>query len=340
MHKVVLPILLVMAISMTAVAQEAEAAPDCGVAGITPTQMYISSDAGELAKVETGMPGIGDTCIVGEFREAGVGPLQFCTDVALDITSLSVYGTPELYCITFTDLWKVDQLSGDLTFVGNLLDGIVQSTSMNALEIDFGGIAYATSFSGNFYQVDLTDGSLSFLKNLGSLHGTTLPSSGDLAWDSSTGKMYWTSTHCDADGLGGSAPALCAGGVDGLWLIHLVGPFPAGYAVNDPEFIADLLHADVFAADFIPGSGNICYVNSAGTLFETNTSGVQQKAMATSPVVGAFGGSANTALVGGIAIALDAVAMVISGIQTSSIWMAPLVFAGIGFVAYKLRSKN
>lgn len=331
-----------MAISMAATTQEADAAPDCSIAGITDTQLYISTDTGELAKVETLDA---TSCIVGEFREGGVGPLQHCTDVALDINTASVYGTPELYCITFTDLWVVDQKLGDLTLSGNLLDGLVQAINMNALEIDFGGVAYATSNDGDLYRVTLpgqpgVPGTLLFLKDLGSLHGVVLPSSGDLTWDTFTGKMFLTSEFCDADGLGGAAPAACAAGSDGLWLIHLVGPFPAGYGINDPEFIADLGHADVFAADFLPSSGNICYVNAFGLLFETNTSGVEQKAMMTSPNVNAFGGSANTALVGGIAVALNAVVMITSGIQTSAIWMAPLVFAGIGFAAYKLRSKN
>lgn len=328
MHRIILPVLLAFAIITAVSVQEADAALTCGVGFefILNNELYIGDTTGVLNKVDVNDA---KSCVVGPFKIGGIGPNLSCTDVALDPTKMSVYGTPELYCVTFTDLFIVDQQTGSLTFVGNLLNGIVFVTDVNALEIDSAGVAYAAAFNGNLYRVNLGTGAVLILNNLG------VPSSGDLAWDPLTGKMFWTSSHCGLKLGDSTALALpCGAGTDGLWLIDLFAAPPTA------SFIIDTGFPNVFAADFAGAAGNICFVNEDGTLFELKTDGSFVKSMLTDPLVLAFGGTANTLLVGGIEVILDSVALIISGIQSSVIWMSPLVLAGVGFAAFKLPSKN
>lgn len=290
------------------------AVPDCvglGKAGLLNNELYVGDENAKLWKVNT-LDGL--SCSIGVMKDSVTKALVRCTDLSLDPTT-----SPQtLYCITFTDLYEIDRSTADATFVGNLMDGIVIVTDMNAFDIDTAGVAYAASISGNFYSVDLTDGSLLFRSNLGHT------SAGDLAYHTQSGKMYWTSLSCPG----------CSPVRNGLWKIDLV--------TNTATFIDSTGFLNVFAGDFIPIDTNLHFVNNAGRVFELEKDAdlVAGTTFLTSPVVKAFGGTGNQALVGGIKVAIDTTVLLLGGIYTSPVWLTPAVLGVVGLVAFKLKKKN
>jgi hypothetical protein len=318
-NKVLLPLVLIISMSVMMGMQSAYATPDCATAGIREglksNELYVGDQNGRLWKVDTNDA---DACSLGlmkPFPSATAGIK--CTDVALDATPIGGPLTDRLYCITFSDLYEIDRDTAAATFIGNLMDGIVNVVDMNALEIDFGGLAYTAAISGNFYTLDLTDGSLDFKKDLGH------PSAGDLAWYAQTGKMYWTSTDCPA----------CIPVRNGLFVIDLV-TFTA-------TFIDTTTFLNVFAMDFIPVDNNLHFVTQSGKLVEMEKDGDQVGlTLTTAPLVRAFGGTANQILVGGMKVAIDTTALMLAGIYTSPVWLAPGVLGVIALVAFKIQKKN
>ena len=285
--------------------------PDCvGVdkPGLKNNEMYVGDSVSNLNKVDAND---GHSCVVGTML-SGTTPI-LCTDVALDPTT-----SPEtLYCVTFTDLYKINRSTTAATFVGNLKNGIIFETNVNAMEIDSAGKAYVADIDGNLYNLNLSNGALTLRSNLGH------PSAGDLAWDVYTGKMYWTSQTCSG--------AECSGADDGLWLIDLTTNIAT--AVKSTNFDS------VFAADFLPGEHTMHFVTFAGDLFELKEDGTFVDSGVTFPLVHAFGGTANQLLVGGINVALNTTALLIAGIQSNAAWLTPGVLAGIALVAFTFRKK-
>lgn len=315
MKNVVIALLAVIPLIVTLGIQNAYAVPDCvgvGTEDLLAKEMYVGTSTAKLAKVDTTD---GTTCEVGPLDFFGT-PVQ-CTDLALDVTDTDIYGNPKLYCVTFTDLYEIDRGTGAATFIGNLLDVTsppdLLVTDMNGMEIDFGGIAYGISDSGKLYRIDLAFGDLLLLKDFAQ------QSSGDLAWDSVTADLFWTTNTCPA----------CALGVDGLYRIDLQAVPPTS------TFLGDISgQTDVFAADFVDGSANIFYVNFGGTLIESKTNTDIVDTVVTSPKVLAFGGTANQALVGGVIQAINYVQLLINGLESASIWLTSgVIGGGIALVA-------
>lgn len=307
-----------MSISLIIGYQNAYAAqPDCTtpgtLEGLTNKEMYVGDEDGKLWKVHIDD---GLACSLGTMKTPA-GATVRCTDVGLDPTT-----TPfTLYCITFSDFYMIDRDDVEAHFIGNLMDGIVNVVDMNAMEIDSAGLVYAASISGNFYTIDKTDGSLSFRKDLGH------PSAGDLAWYPPTGKMYWTSTDCPS-------PACSpANSKNGLYVIDLV--------TNIATFIDSTGFNNMFAGDFAPGQVNMHFVNLAGKLFEfEKDADIVGAPIDTSPTVRAFGGTANTALVGGLKVAIETSAWLLGGIYTSPAWLTPAALGVVALVAFKIKKKN
>jgi hypothetical protein len=312
--KVVMALVLVMSISLIIGYQNAYAAqPDCTTAGIreglTNKELYVGDEDGKLWKVHIDD---GLSCSLGTMKTPA-GATVRCTDVGLDPTT----SPATLYCITFSDLYTIDRDDVEAHFIGNLMDGIVNVVDMNAMEIDSAGVAYAAAISGNFYGLDLTDGSLSFRKDLGH------PSAGDLAWYPPTGKMYWTSTDCPG----------CVPIRNGLFVIDLV--------TDTATFIDTTTLNNVFAGDFLPGQTNMHFVNLNGRLVELEKDAdIVGAILVTDPLVRAYGGTANTALVGGLKVALETSAWLLGGIYTSPAWLTPAALGVVALVAFKLKKKN
>ncbi|HXV65732.1 MAG TPA: hypothetical protein VD731_00705, partial [Nitrosopumilaceae archaeon] len=301
MSKVIQSILALVIITAVIGINNAYAVPDCTAAGVKEdlktNEMYVGSSTGGLVKVDTNDA---KTCKVGDMKFGAIPVL--CTDLALDSTQPDLYGNTKLYCVTFTDLYEIDRKTAAATFIGNLVDTTkplsIFVTDMNGMEIDFGGLAYAISDSGKLYRVDLTDGTLLLLKDF------MEQSSGDLAWESTTGNLFWTSNTCPG----------CPAGVDGLYEIDLSVVPPTS------TFIGPIGFTDVFATDFVDMSPNIFYVNFAGLLIETDTAATPVGTTMTDPKVAAFGGTANQALVGGILQAIDQLELIINGFESISTW--------------------
>lgn len=285
--------------------------PDCvGVdkPGLKNFEMYVGDSSGKLNKVDAND---GHSCAVGTMLSGSTTIL--CTDVALLPTT-----SPEtLYCNTFTDLYTINRSTAAATFVGNLKNGIIFETNVNAMEIDSAGVAYVADVDGNLYNLNLSNGALTLRFNMG------FSSAGDLAWDASTGKMYVTSQTCSG--------AECSGTDDGLFLIDL--------SANTASAVKSTNFNNVFAADFLPGELTMHFVTSAGELFELSKLGATIDSGLTSPLVFAFGGTANQLLVGGIKLAIDTSALLIAGIQTSAGWLTPGILGGVALVILKLGKK-
>lgn len=288
---------------------DAYAAPDCSAAtkqNLGSDEMYLGSSAGDLHKVDVND---GKTCKVAAMLFAGSIPV-LCTDLALDSTQADSYGNTKLYCVTFTDLYEIDRKTGAATFIGNLLDTTnpihIVVTDMNGMEIDFGGLAYAISDSGKLYRVDLTNGELLLLNDF------TQQSSGDLAWDTNTGNLFWTSNTCPA----------CVAGEDGLYEIDLSVVPPTA------SFVGSIGFDNVFASDFVSTLPNIFYVNFEGELIETETDADPVDDMLTDPKVATFGGTANQGLVGGIREAINQINLLINGLGSISDWITSGAIGG------------
>ena len=314
MMKIVLGILMLSLITVFIGFGEAYAAPDCTTPSKKYTlgnkEMYLGSENGTLHKIDVTDA---KTCKVAPMIYLGTIPVV-CTDLALDGTDLTtIYGNARLYCVTFTDLYEIDRGTGVATFIGNLvdigdgpMDVPINVFDMNGMEIDFGGLAYAISDSGKLYRVDLGSGDLTLQKDFAQ------QSSGDLAWDTISGNLFWTTNTCPG----------CPAGEDGLYEIDL-SVFPP-----TSTFLGSVGFNNVFAADFVNASPNIFYVNNGGRLIETQTDADPVDDVLSTPRVRTFGGTANEALVGGINQAINQINLLINGLESIPVWLTSGAIGG------------
>lgn len=115
------------------------------------------------------------------------------TDIAVDPTS------DILYAITTTNLYSIDTSNADSNLIG--AHGI---NGANALVISPAGIAYVASFTSDvLYTLDLTGAGSAPVGNMGG----GFRSSGDLAWDTTTSMLWFTSSRPSADTLVNVDPA-------------------------------------------------------------------------------------------------------------------------------------
>jgi len=290
--------------------------------------MYIGDKDGVLWKVDTVMPGKGDKCKFAiEMKEKSSGKVLTCFDIALN----PIDG--KLYC-AFDGLYEInrDKPHESPDRIGIFKDGIVTVSTINALEFDHAGGLYAArnnaptqdtlcdSTAGTFYDVDVSDASLTFRGNLGGR------SSGDLIYDhignQVNAQMLWTSSCCPG----------CAAGDDGLYKIDLT-VFP-----NVGTFIKTLGHADVFAGEMLQ-TGKLCLMTFSGTLFESDLAG-NLDPMEIETLIKAFGGTGNQILVGGVKIIIETTSLLLASIEAIAVWITSALLAGVGMVAFMFRVNN
>ena len=324
--------------------QDAYADPDCSKSTISFDDMYIASKDKFLAILEVSS---GIWCKVGNFLEGST--LRDLTDIALDSTGV---GLDPLYGLGFdttgnSKLWLIDRGTGALTLVGPLRDctgsgNIIKS--INALDIDTGGIAYAAGHDGRLWNVDLTDGCVVFRALLVDplAPGKGLNIAGDLAWDLNDGNMFVTAKDCSklhrpaAPGVphGGHADT-CANGDDGLYKIMVID------ASFDTVFIGTLGFPNVFAMDLLAFSDTLCAVTRGGTLLEVTKWGAPVKDMPTdilgaaTTLLFANGGTALQQLVGGLLIPIEKAQLLLDLIPFDSLWqLIPFSFVDSGVGSY------
>jgi len=353
LNRVLLGLVLVLPILFVINSQDAYALPDC-VSGSKATlfgdEMYIVTPFINQPDPTPNTPpnlnklDLDDAthCVIGTTNLAGSATLITCTDIALR----PVVGPDELLCITFGSspgkLFELDRSNGDASLKGSLFrdgDSTKEVTDLNALECDSAGLCYAWAINGALYLIDPTNGDLGLLAVL------PIGSSGDLAWDPVSANMYGTSPSCpilqDAD---------CGAGVsnekDGLWRINLVD-----YSVT---FIKSLEKRDVFALDFT-AVGMLCGVTGEfgsnpdkGIFLSTDTTPLGAITFISTgncdPTLGpitcliATGGTFLNLLLGGQLVDIDKLAWLLGGIQTSLVWIMPIVLVGVGFTVFKYRN--
>jgi hypothetical protein len=100
------------------------------------------------------------------------GSVQVVGNVAAQITDIALLDGV-LYAVSFSDLYTLNQLTGDATLIG-----ATGFENTNALAGD-AGVLYAANTDGDFYSLNLTTGASTLIGNFGS--GMT--SSGDIAFD-------------------------------------------------------------------------------------------------------------------------------------------------------------
>jgi len=354
--KIFLPSVLVLLFLVIGISniEDADAHPlICSTGVLLGSEIYVVDQNGFLHIVEQTDA---HSCVVGKMvtvTGVGASPVVF-QDVAIDHSSAALpktlFGT-----LSGTSLATISRIpvgcafDGDIATCEVLVSGITAMTIgppapagtfvgspvsfVNALEIDGAGIAYAADIAGRVWNVNLVTAVLTVRTD----YGVTFISSGDLVHDGSNPTdLYWTVQRCPT-----TAPENCASALnDGLYKITLTGAGP------DPiVFVADLQSVNVFAAD-LTTSGNLCFINNAGFLFEFTRAGVKiGPTLGTDDInfagiqrVLAFGGTSN--LIGGVLLLIDHSALLLAGMEANSVWLILFMASGVAVVAYQFRSKN
>ncbi len=337
--------------------QDAYAAPNCNSAILEANTLYISTETGELYKVETTT---GDNCLIGTMLIDPVnnpgGPTIKCKDIAIDHSDPN----GQLYCLAGGfDLHTVDRTANfdvggndvgpllgvliDTNFVGPLTDITANPdegfNNANSLEIDSAGRAYlagAGNQAGKLYNLDLTSGDATLRVDF----GASRVSSGDLARDESTSNHLYITIQC----LLLSGPEVCNDIThDRLFRILLNTPGCPGPCPDTIVALEELNKGNVFAMDIAQPTLNLCYVNIEGFLFETDRDGNEVKSMLLAPnLVAAFGASGNN--IGGTMLMINTMSLLIAAGQSNPMWLILLTISGVAVVAYqfkdKIKSKN
>ena len=215
--------------------------------------------------------------------------------------------------------------------------GLTFDGKANSLEFISGGTLYMGTFGGQFFTVDKTTALVTHVpttvSGLIEDSGTTVISSGDLAWNAFTTTLYMTS------------PTGVAGGDSLYELNRFTGIATLIGQITDTSTDPDTLFPRAFALDFT--AAGLCAVTNGGALVMISPLTAEvigmPKVAATDvndPVntfIRAWGGSAN--FVGGMFVPLETTALFISEIQTSTGWALPIVLTGVGVLVYKFGNK-
>jgi hypothetical protein len=119
------------------------------------------------------------------------GATSLIGNMGATMTDLALSPTGDLYGITFTSLYAINQSNAASTFIGSL--GALSNA--NAAAFNGAGTLYIRGFGqSNLYSVHLGTG---LATNLGATGVGN--SSGDLAWNPSTGRLWGTSSSGGGD---------------------------------------------------------------------------------------------------------------------------------------------
>jgi len=325
----VLALVLTLALPVSSSTQDAWAlAGNCPADGVlTDTELYVGDTIGRLHKIEQSD---GTSCLVGLMMEGGV--TVKCTDIAVSPI------TNKLHCIdskpptpgdpdTISECYEISRTDASATSKGTLLFGATKIHDLNSFEIDTFGNAYVAGELGKLYDLDVTNCALS--KEVDLKTGVTDPvrASGDLIFNPvSNNDLFLASFDCDNCGTNCAGNTLVCNGL---------------YNYNIPTktltFVADTGFLGVFAGDFVKTTKNICFLTEGTTLFQLDrTDGSFVNMVDTS--VAAFGGAALDVLAGTLVL-IDKTALLIAAMQSSTVWIAPVVLAGLGLVAVIIARK-
>jgi hypothetical protein len=139
------------------------------------------------------------------------GTVSLLPNSNITLTDIASYTDNDLFGITFNSLYRIDPNVGTFAFVGNL--GVF---GVNGLGFTSSGALYATGGSG-FYTVDLTTGNATLIADI-----LDFSSSGDLAYDATSGRFLATSQNGTTDalfsiGLSGDAQFIGNIGFQNVW---------------------------------------------------------------------------------------------------------------------------
>jgi len=338
LQKVVLSVLVfsILIVGFSSFQDVDAVVPDCSTATLAVNTFYVSSKTGFLHKVVADTAP--NTCEIGQIIAqdgANKDAVVTCEDIAIDHTD------QKLYCSGFGSiLYRLDRtaVAGVVKAfeIGVFKDGGQIRDDLNAFEIDSFGVAYLAGggptldpSAGRFYNVDLTTAVLT----LRTAFGTEFISSGDLARDETTNTdMYWTVRCPGLANTVNDCGDAAADQLDRLFLITLGTP-------DTLTALAVLELGEIFAMDFVQPSLNLCMINQAGMMYETDRNGVKVKEpFAVSPLVEAFGASGNN--IGGIIISLNMMSLALAATQTNASWLLLLAISGVAVIAYQFKGNT
>jgi len=365
-QKLILPSILALGFLIIGFSsfQDAYAVLDCSSAALEANTLYIGTAGGELFKLN----GVtGENCLIGEIKRDTSGleapatapamqPNIICKDIAID------HPTGTLYCLDggffLRTIGRTVDGSGfiDSDLVGTLVDITASANfnNANALEIDSQGRAYlagAGNQASKFYNLDLTNAEATLRIDFDPSSDNIFVSSGDLARDEQTPNHLYQTIECL--GLVGEADACDDSANDRLYRILLNTPGCVGPCADTLVPLEELVRGEVFALDIAQPTGNLCYLNVDGWLFETDTDGNAIGSPRNVATGEDFSGTANSLLlgfgasgnnIGGTIIMINTMALLIAAGQTNPTWLILLAISGVAVVAYqfkdKIKSKN
>ncbi len=335
--KLVFALALVCTLSLAYGSQDAWALSGlCSTGGdndvlLRDTEIYIGDSLGRLHKIEQSDA---SSCQVG-LMSYTVGMNSFtakCTDLALDAPNQI------LYCIddnpggpNQSQCFSVNRLTAAATVIGSTTLGGANVNGLNAFEMGPFGGAWVASDQGKLYNIDVSNCNLSNQKSLFTGVSNPVKSSGDLIFDVvSNNDLFLTAFQCDNCALNCIDPALNPVVCNGL------------YKWNIPtmtlSFVADTGFLNVFAGDFVKNTNNICFLTENKELFMLDRITGTQDGVTQTTTVAAFGGTA-LVFTAGAEILIDQTALLLAAMQSSTDWIIPVVFAGLGLVAFVLARK-
>lgn len=158
------------------------------------------------------------------------GATATLADGNLFFTDLAAFNN-DLFGVTFNSLYRIDPNTGASTLVGNL--GVF---GMNALGFAPSGELYAAGGSG-FYTVNLTTGAATRVANI-----PDFASSGDLVYDSTSGRFLATSLNGSTDalysiGTGGDARLVGNVGFSNVWGLLFDNGTLYGYTSDQKQIV-------------------------------------------------------------------------------------------------------
>jgi len=182
-----------------------------------------AAQAGSLVSTSTGQVGTVDQA-TGAFTQVASGPAF--TDIALS-------NTGNLFGITFTQLFSINQSSGTSSLIGNL------GASMNGLGFSTSNELYGTGGSG-FYKVNTTIGAASLVVNI-----SGFLSSGDIVFDPLNNRFLATSLGSGSDSLFSIALNGAASKIGNIGFSNVYGLFfdngtLFGYTADRKQLTIDL----------------------------------------------------------------------------------------------------
>jgi len=275
---------------------------------------------------------------------AGIGP-------SIE-SSFAVPGQGTLYATEpiNNELWTIDPSNGDATFIGNTFDGEDDVRIPSLAVHPFTGVMYGGGGSGdtNLYIVNPSNGDLTLVGSTGDDNPVGLDFRADGTLFAALHPVGQSNVGGDRLGIinpaNGDTTVVGSFGVEQLNGIAFFGGILYGVSYNDELYTINTgtgeatLLAGVSPSHNLGASQFACdgtfYVGGQGDEFGTLDITTGDFNLIASPVVdeviGGFAFIENCQVVGGEFMSIDTTALMLAGLQSSAIWMLPVLAGVVG----------